>query len=467
MKRRNVLLGGAAVISSPAIGKFCLAAQAAGAADPNRLNQDLTPLGGERAASASGLVPAWTGGVTEPPAGWSPGMLPPDLFGDEKPLFKVTAANVAQYANLLCDGQKEMLKRYGSAGFRFDVYPTHRTAAAPQYVYDNTFKNVTRAQPVAGGLVQGFDGAINGVPFPILSDDPSVAGAQAMWNHLLRWGGQFANMTFCAMVIGNNQRVLTDAWDFNIRYEYYNPNMTRETLGDVFANYYLSYVAPPNTAGGKFVTNFSLRSDRTPSSAYEYLVGEGRIREAPQTQYDIPATQYADAINYDESYLFTGPINRYTWKVVGKKELIVPYNQSALFRGQQEDVLGYQFINPDLVRNEVHRCWVIEAQLAPGARMTEPVRRFYLDEDTWAAMMAESYDDQGNLWKYGENFNEVHPDLPGTTVICALVYNFQSAEYAYGGVFYNAPAPLGGGINFKPQPASLFDPQSMADSGGL
>ena len=36
-----------------------------------RLGKDLTPLGGEMAGNADGSIPAYTGGMTQPPAGWS------------------------------------------------------------------------------------------------------------------------------------------------------------------------------------------------------------------------------------------------------------------------------------------------------------------------------------------------------------------------------------------------------------
>ena len=35
-----------------------------------RLGKDLTPLGAERAGNAEGTIPAWTGGITSPPAGY-------------------------------------------------------------------------------------------------------------------------------------------------------------------------------------------------------------------------------------------------------------------------------------------------------------------------------------------------------------------------------------------------------------
>ncbi|KAB0562114.1 DUF1329 domain-containing protein, partial [Pseudomonas palleroniana] len=108
-----------------------------------RLKTDLTPLGGERAGNADGSIPAWQGGYTQATPGYKPGDKRPDPFAGEKPLYSIKASNMEQYASELAEGTKLLLKKY--PGYRLDVYPTHRSAAAPQWVYDNTSKNATRA----------------------------------------------------------------------------------------------------------------------------------------------------------------------------------------------------------------------------------------------------------------------------------------------------------------------------------
>ncbi len=67
-----------------------------------------------------------------------------DPFAGEKPLFTINAQNAAQYADKLSDGHKAMLKAYPS--FRIPVYPSHRTAAAPQRIYDATKKIAATAK---------------------------------------------------------------------------------------------------------------------------------------------------------------------------------------------------------------------------------------------------------------------------------------------------------------------------------
>ena len=74
------------------------------AADASRLGNDLTPLGAEKAGNADGTIPAWTGGITTPPAGYTPGMHHPDPYKDDQVLFTITAANADKYADKLGAG---------------------------------------------------------------------------------------------------------------------------------------------------------------------------------------------------------------------------------------------------------------------------------------------------------------------------------------------------------------------------
>ena len=122
------------------------ASAAATPAEAAKLKSELTPLGAEKAGNKEGTIPAWTGGHTTAIPGDKPGGRRGDPFKDEKPLYSVTAQNMDKYAEQLSDGVKALLKKYPD--YRLDVYPTHRTAAAPQYVYDNTFKNATRGKIV-------------------------------------------------------------------------------------------------------------------------------------------------------------------------------------------------------------------------------------------------------------------------------------------------------------------------------
>src|SRR5579864_8560542 len=121
-----------------------LAAQLAwGAVSPQeaaRLGADLTPLGGEKAGNADGSIPPWTGGIKSPADAGFPnyksGDHHPDPYASDKPLFTITAANLSQYAAKLTEGHKALFKTYPD--YKMIVYPTHRSAASPEHVYEAT-----------------------------------------------------------------------------------------------------------------------------------------------------------------------------------------------------------------------------------------------------------------------------------------------------------------------------------------
>ena len=57
--------------------------------------------------------------------------------------------------------------------------------------------------------------------------------------------------------------------------------------------------------------------------------------------------------------------------------------------------------NPEFLRFELHRVWVVEAKLRPGLSHVYPRRVFYLDEDSWSVLLSEAYDSRGQLWRVG------------------------------------------------------------------
>src|SRR6218665_1087795 len=107
------------------------------------LKTTLTPLGAEKAGNAAGTIPAWTGGMTQAPAGYKgPGQHHVDPFAGEKPLFTITKGNLEQYKANLTAGQIALFNAYPET-FQIPVYTTHRTGSAPQWAYDHTFNNAT------------------------------------------------------------------------------------------------------------------------------------------------------------------------------------------------------------------------------------------------------------------------------------------------------------------------------------
>jgi hypothetical protein len=421
------------------------------------LNTTLTPMGAERAGNADGSIPAWNGGLTQVPAGWRAGDPMPDFFADDAKVLTIDASNMAQYQDRLTVGVMAMMQKYG---YRIDVYPTHRTAAAPQYVYDNIAKNAVNAQSDPDGARLGFSGAYGGVPFPVPDSDPLQAGAQIMWNHNCRWMGYQTSRPVASYVMNDGQLTLASGTTSIVDSPYYDPNGSLETYDGMIRRLRVNFFAPP-ALNGQQLTEWQPVDASRPLQVWQYLNGQGRIRKAPELTYDTPSSG-ADAVaNYDEYFVFYGKEDRYDWKLLGKKEMYIPYNNNKMTKSTAENGHLPHFLNPDIVRWELHRVWVVDATLRDGERNVVPHRRYYVDEDTWHATLGDEWDGQGNIWKVDMMFVENRPELPATIFSNAVVYNLQSNEYVtLDGCWANPPYNLS--LDSRPLPPNTFDPQSMA-----
>ena len=131
------------------LASICLFASIPAVAQTSALGKELTPYGAELKGNEAGTIPPWTGGLT-------PDQMPAlqdkleNPFEKEKPLFTINAANLAQYRDQLSPGQRALLERYPDS-YALPVYPSHRTAAAPQWVYDNIARNHGSARLVNEG----------------------------------------------------------------------------------------------------------------------------------------------------------------------------------------------------------------------------------------------------------------------------------------------------------------------------
>lgn len=415
-----------------------------------RLNSDLTPRGAERAGNKDGSIPAWTGGYTETPAGYKAGQVRPDPFAAEKPLYSITAKNMAQYADKLTDGQQLLLKKFPT--YRIDVYPTHRTAAAPKAVYDSTFKNATRAKSTNDGL--SVEGAYGGTPFPI-----PKTGAEVMWNHLLRWNGQSVELNARAYVVSGSSPILASRLVSMMSFPYYqNPE---EKPGIDFWKLYQLSIAPAFKAGETILLHDPVDQMGEGRQAWQYLVGQRRVRRAPSIGYDTPSSLTSGVDFFDEGVVYNGKMDKYQWKLLGKAEMIVPYNMNDFHRQKADVVLGPDFLNPDHVRWELHRVWVVEATLAPGKRHVLPKRKFYVDEDSWGAVWADGWDAKGQLWHSSMGLPLLAPDMPGQ--IHWFFTTYDHLKGAYSALFGNEEPSQWKAV---PQlPDSTFSPEAMAAHG--
>src|SRR4051812_4900498 len=416
------------------------------------LKARLTPVGAERAGNADGTIPAWTGGVTSAP-GYVSGAPRPDFFPADKPLFSITARNFRNYEDKLPEGAKALFAK--QPDYRMDIYSSHRSAAAPDWVYENIFRNATRAHAAPEGIAYGVEGAVGGIPFPVPQN-----GFEALWNHLLAFWGPARELTVSTYIVpagGAVEKASTYKETADFPYYFHG------APPDSFAPYYLKtlHVAPPpaSRAGEAYLNWQPINIRRNSFAAWRLVPGEHRVRKAPGISYDVPDADAAGFVSLDEYYIFFGGMDRYTFKLLGKKEMYVPYNNNRLSTRPVSEVLGTDHANPDDVRYELHRVWVVDGTLAPGAHHVAAHRRLYLDEDSWMAVYSDSWDEAGQLWKFGQASMYLMPDVPATIVGSQLVYDLQLGGYAFTFAFNGESSAY---KVTAPHPATLYTPDSLS-----
>ncbi|MDB5869199.1 MAG: hypothetical protein JWP96_1531 [Polaromonas sp.] len=378
------------------IGLAMPAVAAVSEEEAKQLSSTLTPFGAIKAGNATGTIPAYTGGVTKPPAGFKPDSgIWVDPFQSEKPLLRIDSKNMDKYAASLSDGQKKILQKFPA--YYLEVYPSHRSVAYPEKVLQATVRNGVACKTSKEGLAveQNCRG---GIPFPI-----PKTGREAMWNHLLRYQGITAVTTTGSrswvidstgrMIMTAQQQTLTDSPYYQTELSDRDPAMGTRV--------YSHTQAPARRVGEMTGLIDYIDPVEKVRRAWSYTPGQRRVKLAPEFSYDTPVTSMGGVIVFDELSIFAGKMDRFDFKLVGKKEMYIPYNQ---YRGMfecpaPEMALLPQHNNPACDRWEMHRVWVVEATLKPGQRHIYSKRVYYFDEDLSGAGMSDAFDQSGEIYR--------------------------------------------------------------------
>lgn len=439
-------------------------AAAASEAEVAKLGAELTPLGAERAGSKDGSIPAWKGcpDLGAPLDRLKAGDRRWDPYAAEKPLYTVTAANSAQFADKLSEGVRALLQKYPET-MKLNVYPTHRNHCAPDWVYQATAKNMVAAKRVVEGDNDGVEGALNGVPFPIPKD-----GAEVRWNTNLRWRGESfeSKLRHFSMTSAGDRVLGTQALQYD-QFEAYRKGVSAQEYAD---KGYLGWMfmqftdAPSFRAGEGIVSRDSTNYAKRDRQVWQYLVGQRRVRRAPNMGWDTPDFVNSGANFFDET--FGSPYTsqeRYEYKLVGKKEMLIPYNNNKVFGLKEDEIYLKDHHNPDAIRWELHRVWVLEATLKPGKRHAVSKRVFYVDEDTWGTAMFDGWDPSGKLWRVSLSLNYYLPDMPGVmSSYSDILYVLDGAWSSRNTVFYDPGYQLKA-VPMKPD--SVFTPDALSGRG--
>ena len=413
----------------------CLVATTAGsgsahakvsAAEAARLDQDLTPMGAERAGNAEGTIPAWTGGLTKPPAGFKPGEHYTTPFPDDKPLFTITGQNAEQYKAHLTPGQMALLKLYST--YSMPVYQTRRTCALPERLYEANRRNALTATMTADD--NGLNDALLGNPFPI-----PKSGVEAIWNHRLRYRGfKFRRYFASAAVNRDGSYTLFKNEDFGILH-YNGPGL--KEIGDVtdikqLNNIGISYInittSPARLAGSVVLVHDTINAKEMPRQAWVYNPGTRRILRAPELAYDNPLYNTDGLATTDQFDMYNGATDRYTFELKPKREIYIGYNNYAV-NATYKELLTPSTLNPEFGRYELHRTWVVDSKLKEGASHIFGRRVFYLDEDSWNIAQVDIYDKRGELYRVQEGPISNAYELPLCSSALEVTYDLQSGRY--------------------------------------
>lgn len=388
----------------------------------SRLGNDLTLVGAEKAGNSEGTIPSWEGGITEPPAGYKKGDHHLDPFADDKPVVKITGENMSQHADKLSAGHQAMLKAYPS--FFMNIYPTRRSASSPQRIYEATRKSATTAELVNEG--DGVKGTVNGIPFPI----PQM-GIEVIWNHLLRYRGELAVRKIAQAALTRDGDYTLVKFDDEFNLIYAAEGMTEEKLDNKILLFKQVVTSPARLAGNILLVHETLDQIKEPRAAWVYNPGQRRVRRAPNVSYDNPGTASDGIRTNDQFDMFNGATDRYDWKLAGKKEIYVPYNSYKLHSDslKYKDILTPLHVNPEHLRYELHRVWVVEATLKEGERHLYKRRTFYIDEDSWQILSVDIYDNRDQLWRVSEGHPINYYEVPTLWTTLEVHTDLQSGRY--------------------------------------
>ena len=408
------------------------------------LGQSLTPVGGEKAGNGSS-IPEWTGGLPKQPMqrGDNP-------FGDDKALFVITHENYREHEKHLTEGQKALLKTFPDS-YRIPVYPSRRSASFPNYIYEATRENATRVELSNDG--HGFCCTAQGFPFPI-----PKSGIEALWNHIMRYNTQgYRGYLNHAAVAADGDYVVERSY-LELSYHYNHPQATFESLQNQNLWLLTKVVAPANKAGDAHLIHVPVDRIAETTGVWVFNPGLGRVRRIGEVGYDNPA--FDGLMTHDQIDMFNGPLDRYTVKLIGKREIYVPYNAYTLYSNEHRytDIIGKGHINPDLTRYELHRVWVIEAMVRDGYKHIYKRRSFYLDEDSWLVLMQDMYDEHDMFWRTAEAHAITFQNVPLIVNGVQVHYDLQSRRY----VILNMTNEEKNMIEYDwYQPKKYFTPQQL------
>ncbi len=424
--------------------------------EAQKLTTELTPVGAIRSANKDKSIPEWTGGLKTPPAFYRKGQHLLNPFPGDKPLYTITRENLTEYEHLLSPGQIRMFQVYPES-YRMNVYQTRRTAALPDAIYQSAIKNATRARLVEeGNGVSHWSGAI---PFPIPKN-----GLQAIWNHITRYRGGSIERDIVQGVVHKNGAYNLVRFEEKAATATYLEGEKREGDDNVLIFFKQKVTSPTRMTGNVLLVYETINQYEEPRKAWMYNSGQRRVRRAPQVAYDAPGTASDGLRTADNFDMFSGSPDRYEWELVGRREMLIPYNNFELANNthRYDDIIKPGHLNRDLVRYELHRVWEVEATLKPGQRHIYGRRTFYIDEDTWQIAVVDHYDNRGQMWRVAEGYQVQYYYATTPLYAAEAIHDLHAKRYLVLGLNNEEKEPVKFGVLAQ---RTEFTPQAIRRLG--
>jgi len=254
---------------------------------------------------------------------------------------------------------------------------------------------------------------------------------EAIWNHVFRYRGETVDQ-----ITGQVAPTAGGAYTFvrieqKVIFPYHFPEATIDTIQNRLLYYYASTTAPARLAGTLILLHEPIDQVKETRKAWTYNPGQRRVRRAPHIAYDNPGVGSDGQRFRDQNDMYNGSPDRYNWTLVGRRGMYFPYNSYKLHSDKltYDEIIKPGHINPDLLRYELHRVWVVDAKLKKGTSHLFGRRTFYIDEDSWQILGVDQYDNRGELWRVSEAHVINYYEVPLLFQTLEAHYDLQNGRY--------------------------------------
>lgn len=309
---------------------------------------------------------------------------PRPLGGDAK--FQVNKSNVEQYKGNMPEGLYKLIKEWD---YSIKVYETVNDFSFPSEYQEATEKYKGTAKVNRRGGIENYTA---GLPFP----EPKT-GIEVMYNYEYKYTGDDFYYTGDASIVSSAGRERKLGLNYT-RLAYQDrlrvdPKPSIPSASKVEMKEISGFTYPEDIAGMALLT-VRYQDPSHGDDGWMYIPTIRRVRR-------ISVAQRGDSsggmdFTWDDWRGFSGKVSDYSWKLIGKEKMIVPFH-APMNNPRNKGFL----LNSDDIRYELRTVWVVE-----GVNVDKDYvysrRRMYLDADSYDIPAFVLWDRRGALWKYIE-----------------------------------------------------------------